>query len=360
MTLEKKNIISRIRKKRTAFFGIIFIIIIGLLSLFANLIIPDNSPNANDQHLEMALKEPMFKSSYIRTKSVLKKNDQSFLNGMVYGFEKSYDLQMFQQIDLDKKPIELISQSGQLLFVNKEDLFIERGATSIKVMERTFYLGTDKFGRDVLSRLILGVRISLLVGFIAVILSVLIGVLLGAIGGYFGGFIDDIIMLLINTSWSIPTLLLVFAIVLALGRGITIIFFAVGVTMWVEVARIVRGQVLNIKEELFVQAAKSMAFSWRRILFKHILPNTIGAILVVASANFAMAILIEAGLSYLGFGIRPPMPSIGTMLNENYGYALSGKTYLAVAPALTIMLMVLAFNLIGSGLRDVLDVKRED
>ena len=164
-------------------------------------------------------------------------------------------------------------------------------------------------------------------------------------------------MLLINTVWSIPTLLLVFAIVLALGRGVSIIFLAVGLTMWVDVARIVRGQVLALKEVQFVEAAQSMGFRTWRILSKHILPNCMGPVMVVAAANFAMAILIEAGLSYLGFGIQPPQPSWGTMLNENYGYAIGGKPFLALTPALAIMLMVLAFNLVGNGLRDALDVK---
>jgi len=196
-----------------------------------------------------------------------------------------------------------------------------------------------------------------LVGLIAVGISLTIGLLLGSLAGYFGGRVDDFIMLLINTVWSIPTLLLVFAIVLAMGRGIGIIFLAVGLTMWVDVARIVRGQVMSLKEIQFVEAAQSMGFRTMRIIVKHILPNILGPVMVIAAANFAMAILIEAGLSYLGFGIKPPTPSWGTMLNENYGYALSGKPFLALIPALAIMLMVLAFNLVGNGFRDALDVK---
>jgi len=227
------------------------------------------------------------------------------------------------------------------------------------IVEKTFILGTDKYGRDMLSRLLLGVRISLLTGFIAVIISLTIGILLGAIAGYLGGKIDDVIMLLINTVWSIPTLLLVFAIVLALGRGVGIIFLAVGLTMWVDVARIVRGQVLAFRKVQFVEAAQVMGFSTKRILLKHIIPNILGPIMVIAAANFATAILIEAGLSYLGFGIQPPNPSWGTMLNENYGFAIGGKPFLALVPALAIMIMVLAFNLIGNGLRDALDVSQQ-
>ena len=130
--------------------------------------------------------------------------------------------------------------------------------------------------------------------------------------------------------------------------------------MWVDVARIVRGQIMSLKEIQYVEAAKSMGFKTWRIIIRHILPNILGPVMVIAAANFAMAILIEAGLSYLGFGIKPPTPSWGTMLNENYGYALSGKPFLALIPALAIMLMVLAFNLVGNGFRDALDVKGKD
>jgi len=354
-----KKILKKLYAKKTALFGILFIAVLAFLSFFAYLIIPDNSPNANDQHLEIILKEPMFKANFLKVKSAKQKDESSFFSFLIKGRDLPYDLIPYQTIDFDKSPIELKTYAGAIAYVKHKEVYLANKKLSKNTIQRTYYLGSDKYGRDVLSRLILGVRISLIVGLIAVFISVIIGVFLGAIGGYFGGIIDNTVMFLINTSWSIPTLLLVFANVLALGRGISIIFFAVGVTMWVDVARIVRGQVMNIKEELYVQAAKSMAFSWSRILFKHILPNTIGAILVIASSNFAMAILIEAGLSYLGFGIKPPTPSIGTMLNENYGYALSGKTYLALTPALMIMLLVLAFNLIGSGLRDVLDVKRD-
>ncbi|MEY3194185.1 MAG: hypothetical protein RIQ78_282, partial [Bacteroidota bacterium] len=184
-----------------------------------------------------------------------------------------------------------------------------------------------------------------------------IGLFLGLVGGYFGGKLDDIVLLVINTVWSIPTLLLVFAVVMALGRGVGIIFLAVGLTMWVDVARIVRGQVLSLRSLPFVEAAQSMGFGHWRILRRHIVPNLLGPVLVVAAGNFATAILVESGLSYLGFGVQPPTPSWGSMLNENYGYAISGKPLLALAPAFAIAIMVLAFNLVGNGLRDALDVK---
>ncbi|MFK7809569.1 MAG: ABC transporter permease, partial [Saprospiraceae bacterium] len=264
---------------------------------------------------------------------------------------------------LSFKDKEIIKESGQLKFkdISGKEISLalpdlEKQIRSEHIIQKTLYLGSDKYGRSLLSRLILGLRISLLVGLIAVLIALTIGIALGALAGYFGGRVDDLILLLINTVWSIPTLLLVFAIVLALGRGIGIIFLAVGLTMWVDVARIVRGQVMALKEIQFVEAAKSMGFQSGRIIFKHILPNVLGPVMVIAASTFATAILIEAGLSYLGFGIQPPTPSWGTMLNENYGYAISGKPFLALIPAFAIMSLVLAFNLVGNGLRDAMDV----
>jgi peptide/nickel transport system permease protein len=234
---------------------------------------------------------------------------------------------------------------------------IHQGEKKYPITTQTFYLGTDKYGRDILSRLLVGVRVSLSVGLITVIISLTIGILLGALAGYFRGSIDNAIMWLINVIWSIPTLLLVFAITLLLGKGYWQVFIAIGLTMWVNVARIIRGQVLSVREMEYVEAARALGFSDTRIIFKHILPNVLGPVLVVAAANFASAIVIEAGLSFLGVGVQPPQPSWGLMIKENYNFIITHNPMLALAPGFAIMLLVLAFNLLGSGLRDALDVK---
>jgi len=199
--------------------------------------------------------------------------------------------------------------------------------------------------------------VSLGVGLITVIISLTIGVLLGAFAGYFRGRTDDIIMWFINVIWSIPTLLLVFAITLMLGKGFWQVFIAIGLTMWVNVARIVRGQILSVRELEYVEAAKALGYSSGRILFRHILPNIMGPLLVVAASNFASAIVIEAGLSFLGIGVQPPQPSWGLMIKENYNFIITHNPMLALAPGFAIMLLVLAFNLLGNGLRDALAVK---
>jgi len=225
------------------------------------------------------------------------------------------------------------------------------------INEKTFLFGTDKYGRDMLSRVLVGARISFFIGFVAVFISLIIGITLGSIAGYFGGKIDAIIMWLINVTWSIPTLLLVIAITLALGKGFWQVFIAVGLTMWVEVARVVRGQIISVKEMQYVTAARALGFNDFRIITKHILPNIMAPVIVISAANFAAAILIESGLSFLGIGAQPPMASWGAMIKDHYNYIILGKPYLAIIPGLCIMSLVMAFMLIGNTLRDALDVK---
>lgn len=354
-----KSIWTKLKRKNSAMGGLIFIVFTALLSLFAYLIIGDQSPNANNQKAEIALKGPGFTTEGIILKNKRYEGGRGWIRSAIFGAEKSYDWYPVKGLKLVDEGVEVRTHYDKKKIIPISDLYhpLEGDKLERHIAARKFWLGTDRYGRSISSRLILGIRISLLVGFLAVVISLGVGVFMGGIGGYFGGWIDRVVMYIINVMWSIPTLLLVFAIVLAFGRGLGIIFLAVGLTMWVDVARIVRGQVKKIKEEQFVQAAKSIGVGEFSILFKHILPNIIGPILVIGAANFATAILIEAGLSYLGFGVRPPTPSIGNMLNEHYGYAITGKPILALVPAVTIMLMVLSFNLLGSGLRDVFDVR---
>ena len=205
--------------------------------------------------------------------------------------------------------------------------------------------------------LIIGTRVSLAVGLISVLISLLIGITIGSLGGFFRGWVDEVIVWLINLVWSIPTLLLVIAITFALGRGFWQVFVAVGLTMWVEVARITRGQILSIREKEYVEATKALGFSNFRTIYRHILPNVMSPVIVISAGNFASAILIEAGLSFLGIGVQPPMPSWGSMIRDNYSYIILDSAYLAILPGLAIMLLVLAFMLVGNSLRDALDVK---
>lgn len=346
---------KRLFKNKGAAFGLILIVLSLLLALSGYFISPDSSPNANRMIPEIGSKQPGFTIFLLRIKRDKVISHTGIVKRLLNGTEET-----FQYI-----PVTAYSLQGDSIVYQK---YIDEGITERKavalslagnppVVQTRYHLGTDKFGRDILSRLIIGVRVSLSVGLIAVLISLTIGILLGAMAGYFRGWIDELIMWFINVIWSIPTLLLVFAITLALGKGFWQVFIAVGLTMWVNVARLVRGQVLAVRELEYIEATRALGYSHVRIIFRHILPNILGPVMVIAASNFASAIVIEAGLSFLGVGVQPPQPSWGLMIKENYNFIITHNPMLALAPGIAIMLLVLAFNLLGNGLRDALNVR---
>lgn len=345
----------RLKKNKGAVFGLIVIFLSVLVAIFAYFIAPDASPNSNRIILEIGGEEPGFQQSFIKVKKDKDVSSTGFFSQLMLGKE---DAHLFI-------PIVSHQQIGDSIIVQKyiDEGLSERMAyhitqTALTPIEtKKFWVGTDKYGRDILSRIVVGTRVSLSVGLITVIISLSIGLLLGSLAGFFRGRTDDIIMWFINIIWSIPTLLLVFAITLALGKGFWQIFIAVGLTMWVNVARLVRGQVLAVRELEYVEATRALGFSNFRIIVRHIWPNIIGPVMVIAAANFASAIVIEAGLSFLGIGVQPPQPSWGLMIKENYNFIITQNPMLALAPGFAIMLLVLAFNLLGNGLRDALNVR---
>ncbi len=217
-----------------------------------------------------------------------------------------------------------------------------------------FLLGSDEFGRDIFSRIVYGARVSLEVGIIATVISAFVGVTLGMIGGYFGGVLDHVIQGMVDVSWAFPTVLMAIFLVAVLGPGLTNVMIAVGLVYWSGYARVVRGQVLSLREWEYVNAARAIGARDGRILLRHVLPNVVAPVIVMATLMMGDAILIEATLSFLGIGAPPPTPSWGSIL-------AGGRTYLKLAPwvtmfpGVTIMLTVLGFNLLGDGLRDALD-----
>lgn len=381
-------------RNKPAVIGLALVILSFIIALLGYQITPDFTPDANDQILQITNKSPGFTVKMLKRAKNKNVERSNFFEMMFMGQENPYEMipinsWRFEGAEityeeytgensgtekrlpladvaypLSVKQTEIVSDGNAITFYDFNERQItasipelQRKIEKENIIVKTYHLGTDKFGRDIFSRLIIGVRVSLSVGIVAVFISIFIGIIVGAAAGYFRGIIDDICMWFINVVWAIPTLLLVFAIALALGRGFWQIFIAVGLTMWVDAARIIRGQVLSLREMQYIEAAHSLGFSHLRTIGLHILPNVMGPLMVVSAANFASAILIEAGLSFLGIGVQPPTPSWGGMLSENYGYIIGANPFLAIIPGIAIMLMVLAFNMVGNGLRDALDVR---
>ena len=349
-----QNAWQRLKKNKGAMFGLIVIGISVIVAIFAYFIAPDKTPNANRIIVEIDGEKPGFTQSFLIVKKerTVKTN---FFQQLIAGREDDF---LYVPItSYEKKGDSIIIQKFIDEAVSEREAWHQSQLTVNPIKKSGFLLGTDSYGRSILSRLIVGTRVSLSVGLIAVIISLSIGLTLGSLAGYFRGRTDDIIMWFINVIWSIPTLLLVFGITLLLGKGFWQVFIAVGLTMWVNVARLVRSQVMSVRELEYVEAAKALGYSSARIIVKHIWPNIMGPVIVIAASNFAAAIVIEAGLSFLGVGVQPPMPSWGLMIKENYNFIITENPMLALAPGFAIMLLVLAFNLLGNGLRDALNVR---
>jgi len=344
-----------LRRYKGLFLGVVFLLLVSICALFAYWIAPDNSPHANRMIVEIGGKKPGYRQQFFKQKKqdvVEQKNWNILWNGKTDNYEwlpiASY------AIKGDTLIVEKYIDEG---ITEKRKFFTERGSHERYIEEKIFWLGTDKFGRDILSRLLVGARISLSVGAMAVILSLSIGIFLGAMAGYWGGITDRLIMWFLQVIWSLPTMLLVFGVMLLLGKGFSQVFLAIGLSLWVNVARLVRGQVMAVKELTYVEAANTLGFSHTRIIFRHILPNIMGSIWVMAASNFATAIMLEAGLSFLGLGIPAPQPSWGLMMKEQYNFIITQNPMLAIAPGIAIAFTVFAFHLIGNGLRDLLDIK---
>ena len=402
------------KRNTLALGGMAFIIISVLIALLGYLVTPDDTPDSNNMLLQLSIKKPGSTFTLLRIKKPEQVEQGNIFKKMIFGQPDAYtnvpitgyhfagdSIYVDRYIGSEDKPEKFAYNvyevvSGQKVSFNKDrkmlmpmglshsapignDETLIPGAkifytptsdvwrksyhdqiTQHHIIKKIFWLGTDLYGRDLLSRIILGARISLSVGIVAVIISMLIGVFIGAMAGYYGGKIDAALSWVMNVLWALPSLLLVIAISFALGKGLGQIYIAIGISMWVDVARLVRGQVMSVKQFEFVEAARALGFKNSRIITRHILPNIIGPILVLASSNFASAILLEAGLSFLGFGAQPPTPTWGGMIKEHYGYIIMDDAYLAVLPGLAIMLMVYAFNLVTIGLRDAFDIKSQN
>lgn len=327
----------RFKRNKLAMAGLVIVILLILMALFAPFLAPFDPI---DQTLEYATKESGFKGNVL-IKNAIEGTD--FIA-----------IQKINRVTADT--VFYTDYSGSEDAIAKSDLV--PGDESDWHQQPTYRLGTDRYGRDILSRLIYGSRVSLSVGVISESIAIFIGVFLGALAGYFRGKTDAGIMWLINVIWAFPSILFIIALSVVLGKGFWQSFVAIGLTGWVDIARIVRGQFFSLRETEFVEATRALGYKPTRIIFKHILPNTIGPIIVTGTAGLATAIIFEASLSFLGLGVQPPTASWGQMVFDGYKYIVAGTNYgLALYPSIAIMLTVFAVNLIGDGLRDAFDPK---
>lgn len=375
--------------------GLIIIFLGILVSILGANIRPDDTKDANAQQLSLTRLKPFSTAKFlvIRPDSA---DQKSFVGKLFFGgkedigtwlpfdslyFEKDliyyFPYSKENNLPIEKRYRKNISvvpflvahadsssyRPGELTVYKAGKTFVFDRSEIVRAVlihhteTRFFLLGTDTFGRDLLSRIMGGTIVSLSVGIISVLISLLLGVVLGGLAGYYGGWWDKLIMWFVNVVWSVPTLLMVIAITVALGKGFVQVFIAVGFTMWVEVARVVRGQFIQLREKDYVMAARLMGFSDMRIIFRHLLPNAVAPLIVISAGNFSTAILLESGLSFLGIGAQVPMPSWGGIIKAHFNYITTDYSFLALIPGICLSVLTLAFMLVGNGLRDALDVR---
>ncbi len=337
---------QRLWQNRPAVTGLIFIVLCTLVALLGYWVLPDNSPDANNGFVQLQKQEPglavVFSQTPLPESALGSRPDDNALTTWLQGCLPAHaEAPVATNVAGLLRPTPIGSPAAT------------------RTITRTYWLGTDQAGRDTLSRLLLGTRISLGIGLVAVLISLSLGMTIGAVAGYFGGWVDAVLLGLMTVVWSIPGIMLVIAISLALdSKGVWVSFVAVGLTMWVDVARVVRGQVLSLRSATFIEAGRVLGLPTHRLIARHLLPNLRGPLIVLATSNFAAAILLEAGLSFLGLGVQPPAPSWGLMVKE--GYDLLGTRaglWLTGLPGVAISLLVLSFNVLGNGLRDAYDPK---
>jgi peptide/nickel transport system permease protein len=328
------------------------LLLFGLTGLLGYLLLPDASTAANRQLPALAKRPPgsqaillvVYRPAATPSEGLLTRWWQGTTDGATY---------------LPVYTPTVRHQQGQLHYTGLEGQPEQRPLApgeAYRIERVRFWLGTDAFGRDVLSRILLGTRVSLGIGLLAVAASLALGVGLGSLAGYLGGWADRGIQFGMTVIWSLPSLLLAISLAYVLGKGVQQLVWAIALSIWIDLARVVRGQVLGLRQQAWVQAARVLGYSHLRVLRHHILPNMTGPIIILACSSFATAILLEAGLSFLGLGIAPPTPSWGGMIQEGYAFILFDHGWwLAVFPGICIAMLILSLNLVALGLRDALD-----
>lgn len=361
--------LKRLKRDKIAILGGVIIVLMVLLSVFAPLIAPYD-PNMQFNNGTTAYGMPLPLNSYSKKIVAVRNNtDSDFTVRSSIVFTDSENKIKFRTVGNTRSkkgeatvefPVSPVSMKDSYINSEMNIITSDRVNSEFKSMtlknDKHFILGTDSSGRDSLSRLIWGARVSLQVGMLSIGVATIIGILMGLISGYFGGWVDMVIMRFTDIMMSVPDLLLVMAIVAIKGPSLWIIVVSIGVVSWTGIARLVRSQVFTVKEMEYVEAAKACGAGSGTILFKHLLPNVIAPVIVIATMGIAGAIMTEAALSFLGFGVKVPTSSWGSMVNEGLGF-FRDAAWVPIIPGVAIAISVFAFNLFGDGVRDAIDPK---
>lgn len=328
--------LKNFKKHKLAFIAFNILVLIFLTAFFASVLAP-HPPDR--QILEFSSRGILFSPNVIYQKDV---------HGIV--------IIPVKELKEDKgASLIFLDYADNLKEIDKKDIVREK---DMYLSRMHFLLGTDKFGRDILSRLIFGARISVSVGIISQFIALIIGIFLGALAGFYRRITDKIIVWIINVVWAFPSILLVIAISIVLGKGYWQAFVAIGLTSWIDIARITRGQIFSIRESEYIEAARSLGISDFKIILKHIIPNVISPVIITSTVGLANAVIFEASLSFLGMGVQPPTASWGQMVFDGYKYLITGTNYnLVLLPSIAILILVFSINMVGDGLKDSLDPK---
>ncbi|MFC7704714.1 ABC transporter permease [Plastorhodobacter daqingensis] len=349
----------RLRRNRAAVASAIVLLVLAVIGVFG----PMLYPHPHDRVYPQFVRVPAGLEAWPRADTVLPNFERELnrtrlapatppeLDGGVVSVTLTADepidpriLRYFERSDLFFNPQLVLSEDGR------------SGTLSAQVQQLHFIFGTDALGRDLAARIMIGVRISLAIGLLASVMALVLGVAYGATAGYLGGRVDSLMMRVVDVLYSLPFIFFVILLVVFFGRNIFIIFIAIGATEWLDMARIVRGQTLSLKRQEFVQAAEALGATRRGILRRHIIPNTLGPVVVFVTLLVPKAILLESLLSFLGLGVQEPLTSLGLLISEGASN-MRGASWLLIWPALTLTAILFALNFLGDGLRDSLDPK---
>jgi oligopeptide transport system permease protein len=349
----------RLKRNRAAVASAILLLFLALAAIIGPVVVPHSYDRVYPQYV----RTPASLEAYPQAEAIVPEFESVLSRARVTAGEvtvtgSSVSAPISSEEPLDPRIVRYVDRSDLFESGRIEDLSADgkSGTMAADVIRVRFLFGTDGNGRDLLARILVGIRISLAIGFLASAMALLVGVTYGAVAGYFGGRVDDVMMRVVDILYSLPFIFFVILLVVFFGRNFILIFIAIGFTEWLDMARIVRGQTLTIKRQEYVQAAEALGVGSIGILKRHVVPNTLGPVVVYVTLLVPKAILLESLLSFLGLGVQEPLTSLGLLISEGAAN-MRGAAWMLIYPAVTLTLILFALNFLGDGLRDALDPK---